>query len=282
MKSLTLGSALAALLFQGAATVAAAGPIYNWSWAQGGGGSYSNAGGRINWVETQLDTNTSLLRYTANFGETGSTLRTDGFTVCLTAGEASSGFEGELALIYVDTHTMFNSPGGSPAVTLYGHNGLADASSYFDGCQSAGVQSPDILMSSHDLDAASWLTDFNFSTNEDGTRTMTFELDVRPVQQHSPLYNNPLGKSWYGAGYADNIGLEMHTYSTLHANYANGYLTNWSSRGKGYLHITAPTTVTGTPVDPVPEPGSLALLGLGTVGYFGGRFRRRRGNRSAS
>lgn len=282
MKRFFLGSAFAALLFQGVATVAAAGPIYTWSWNQGGGGSYSNNAGRINWVQTQLDTNTSLLRYTANFGEEGSTLRTDGFTLSLTPGIAPSGYQGELALIYVDTHTAFTTPGGSPAITIYGHNGLTNASSYFDGSRAAGVQSPDRLMSSHDINAASWLTDFDYSTNADGTRTMTFELDVRPIQLHSPLYNNPMGKNWYGAGYAENIGLKMRTYSTLQASYADGYLTNWGWRREGYLDITGPTTPVDAPIDPVPEPTSLALLGLGAAGYFGGRLWKRRGNRSES
>jgi hypothetical protein len=282
MKRHALWGAIAAQLVAGAVTVATAGPIYTWGWTQGGGGSYSNNAGKINWVETQLDTNTSLLRYTANFGETGSTLKTDGFTLCLTPGTTPTGYEGELALIYVDTHTAFNSPGGSPALTVYGFNGLTNASSYFDGKRAAGVQAPDALLSSHDVDAASWLTDFDFWTNGDGTRTMTFELDVRPIQQHLPMYNNPMGASWYGAGYAENIGLKMRTYSTLSASYADGYLTNWGWRREGYLDVMSATTPVDTPIDPVPEPATIALLGLGTAGYLTGSLRRRRSNRSAS
>ena len=37
-----------------APSLAAAGPIYGWSWSSPGPGSFSNNGGRINWVETEL------------------------------------------------------------------------------------------------------------------------------------------------------------------------------------------------------------------------------------
>src|SRR5690606_13174330 len=88
-------------------SLALAGPIYGWSWSNPGPGTFSNTGGGITWIETQFDTNTNRLHWTANFGEMSNSLRTSGFTLALTAGPEPHPYAGELAVLYFAAKDVF-------------------------------------------------------------------------------------------------------------------------------------------------------------------------------
>lgn len=252
-----------------------AGPIYGWNWSNPGPGTFSNNGGRINWVESQFDTNNNRLRWTANFGQEASKLRTTGFTLALTAGPSPHPMAGEVALLYFDAEDAFAST-GAPILTAYGFNGLTDDKSYMDGSPAAGVQTPDRILSSRNSAAVAWLYDISAVTEADGTRTMSFEIDVDPIGSFSPTQSSPVANGWHGIGYGPNIGVRMHTFSDLHTTYSGDYLTAWSWKSQGQLSgASFAATVTDPIAQPVPEPGSLALLGIGAT-FLGSRVRPRK------
>src|SRR5690606_26346338 len=179
-------------------SLALAGPIYGWSWSNPGPGTFSNNGGRINWIETQFDTNTNRLRWTANFGEMSNSLRTSGFTLALTAGPEPHPYAGELAVLYFDVKDAFSPSVGTPILTAYGFNGSTYDKSYMDGSPLAGVQTPDRILSSRSADALNWLYDISAVAEANGTRTMSFEIDATPILNHTPLHSSPLADGWHG------------------------------------------------------------------------------------
>ena len=271
------------ILLAAAATVitagsAHAGPIYSYNWSVGDEGHACNAGGVINWVNAEFDTNTNHLKWYTNLGD-HTRLRTDGFTLALTPGGQGLR-ENETAMLYFDGKTPSFSPDERPALTAYSYNGSTvsnrpGSSSYYDGQSRAGMQDPDRIASSLE-DSPNWIYDLTCEVNADGSRTMGFEIDVAPLIGHANLYPSPSGATWNPAPFAETLGLWMGTYTGLGTKYEDGYLTNWSSSRTGYLQANSLSAEDDSvpPADPVPEPATLALLGLGIVGLIGSRRRK--------
>jgi hypothetical protein len=100
-----------------------------------------------------------------------------------------------------------------------------------------------------------------------------------------------LGASWRGAGFSDTIGIWFHPFDAAHISYNNsGQISALGFGASGYFDSGALNTTrscragstltqagqcaTGSTTN-VPEPGSLAILGLGFIGV-GYATRRRR------
>lgn len=265
-----LGAGIVSALALLTAGAASAGPIYSWDWAYGDAGLVNHNGGQINWIQSTFDTNTQRLSWYGNFGN-GTRVRTDGFTLALRSGGSPKYAASEVALLYLDTKGAATGPLAVPTLTAYGYNGLTYNTSHVDGHADTGTQAPDRIASS--ALSGDWAYDVSCVAHSDGTRTIGFDINLAEILGHTPLYSG--AGPWTGAGYDDRLSLFMQTFSSLQTSYDSGYLSNWSSTGKGYLEVTNAETRPDV-TDPVPEPASLALLALGAAALGAARLRRRR------
>lgn len=271
------GTLTAAALLALVSLPASAGPLYSWSWSPASNalpnGGVSHAGGTINWIETEFDTGSDVWSWTVNLGGPGSSKQTTGFTLAMSDGPNPKG-HGELALLYFDaTRTFDATPGDSPILTAYGYNGKNNATSYRDGSKVTGIQAPDRIGSSLTAGASSWLYDLSAVEEADGSRTFGFTLDATFIRAHTPLYGG--SEPWQGVGMGPKMGAWFHTFANLGTSYDGDWLSGWArpNGSEGYLDVANLQTTS-----PVPEPATLTLLGLGSIGLMG--FRRRRNSRS--
>ncbi len=249
-----------------------AGPVQTFHWMDGDPGTVDQRGGRINWIETEFDSDNQTLRWTGNFGN-HTRLRTDGFTLAISGGSSPKHAAGDVALFYFDSnYGPASSPLDQPVLTAYTYNGNVDmytATSYMDGSGATGTQDPDPIASSAVPGANDWVEDLFFRAEADGSRTMGFEIDVSSIIGHTPLHP---ASNWTGTGFGEEIGMWMQTYTNLNTDYEDGYVTGWNSGFSGSLELGNMQTA----ADPVPEPATLTLFGLGAAGFFGRRLRRRK------
>jgi hypothetical protein len=112
-----------------------------------------------------------------------------------------------------------------------------------------------------------------------------FTLDVTTINSLN------LGVNWRGAGFSDEIGIWYHPFDAAQISYNNyGQISAFRSGASGYFDTGALRTTRSCPAGSsltpagrcatgntsnVPEPGSLAILGLGFIGV-GYATRRRR------
>ena len=198
-----------------------------------------------------------------------------GFVLVVNDGPEPRKHVGELAAIYFDAAT---DP-SDPIISAYAYNGATSATSYRQGIgpnvrpNTVGNQPPDRIASELDPSSPQFVNSAALTDNADGTRTLSMSLDATVIQNHTPLYNSydydsNTALSWYGIGFAEQVGIWFHPYIAA-ANYdASGYLVpELNGRDSGWNEARTDVgyyDVFGQPTDVVPEPGTIAmLLGLG-------------------
>lgn len=215
--------------------------------------------GRIAKMESNYDPSKGELSWSADFTSTSGTLP-NAFWLVVSDGPDPKGIAGQLAIFYFDASTMV------PKLTAYGYNGENGFNSYRDGSPAAGIQAPDRIASS--------ITTPGFATsmtvkNANGVRTLGFSADISGVNAYKPT--NGVASNWEGAKYGSKIGVWFHPVSGATTSYDDaGYLSTFNVGKSGWYDANHQNAT------PVPEPASLAILGLGLVGVA----RRRRAKKA--
>ncbi|MCA9256198.1 MAG: PEP-CTERM sorting domain-containing protein [Phycisphaerales bacterium] len=259
-----LATTLIAILAAATTTNNASASLFEWNWTpastDGSNIGYNSYGGDINSIHGEFDSTTQTLKWLVNY-KNESHLDPEGFTLALNNGPNPKGHAGELALIY------FDATRSTPVLTAYGYNGQNSTSTFYDGSERAGNQTPDMIGSSRG--GAGWITNLIDRRESDNSITLGFEIDASGINGHTPMHPGPGGLAdWFGVGFDNSLGIWMHSFRGLDTNYAGDFLTQWSAKKEGWLDGCNFTTT--------PEPGTIALLGLG-----GWALIRRRNGRTA-
>ena len=213
----------------------------------------SAAGGAIDTINSSFRPSDNRFEWTVRFSDQIS----DGYTLVLSPGDMPQGTAGEFAAIYFDATDTNN-----PVVSIYGYNGLNNPSSFRDGSEAPGNQTPDRILST--LVDPSFIVDLSVADDGLGGRTMTLIMDATVVNTHSPAYPGPPGTDWTGLAYGEEIGVWFHPFSSLTTEYhpeggqfpaATNYLSRWIGVSGFYDAAGLTTTL-------VPAPGTAALIAM--------------------
>ncbi len=240
-----------AMLAVATTTGAAKASLYEWDWTpastDGSNLGYNSYGGDINSIHGEFNTTTQTLKWLVNYKDESSR-DPEGFTLALNNGPNPKGHSGELALIY------FDATRSNPVLTAYGYNGQNSTSTFYDGSERGGNQTPDLIGTSRST--AGFINQLIDRRESDNSITLGFEINTALINGHTPMHPGPGGVAdWFGTGFDNHLGIWMHSFRGLDTSYSGDYLTQWSAKKEGWLDGSDFTTT--------PEPGSIALLGLG-------------------
>lgn len=249
MKSMLLAAAGVAAI--GSSAMADVIHVWDWSASADGTSGLNMNGGEFSAIHAEFNVDTQRFLWQVTFADQ----ITDGYTLAVNSGPNPKGHAGELALVYFDT----TAP--SPMVTVYAYNGQNSMTSYRDGSQISGIQSPDMILASDTNENHSAIMQASVVDNMDGSRVMTLELDASMINAHNPAYPGPDGPSeWTGLQFSEALGLWMHPLANLNSSYnQDGSLDQWSGT-QGWFDGSNFETTT------IPAPaGALALGGAGLL-----------------
>lgn len=245
----TAALALAAL----ASASAHAAQTFVWNYRLGQTpGEANNLGGAIESITAAYEPGGHGFYYSVTF----SNQITEGFTLMLSPGATPKEHSAELAVLYFDATDRQNL-----RLSAYAFNGVNMETSFFDGAQFAGVQTPDRIQSTAGslarLDASMSVVD------QGGKRTMTINFFADEINLHTPLTpppNAPGDSEWTGLAFGQQLGMWFHPFSTLDTSYdQNGYLTDWTGT-RGWLDGTGWETF----IVPAPSAAGV-LMGVGVL-----------------
>lgn len=229
------------ILLLGSAAVHAV-PIYSYSTDNFGqsvlsaspSGGVNPNGGEVLTLDTTYSSATGDFTwdYTAAVGGGGN--HTDGFWLVVSDGPGPKYNTGEYAILYGDTQNN--------QVTAYEYNGVNNNGSY----SNAGALL-DVFPNS-----------INSSTDTSGITSVSLSINVNDI-------NNSFSTTdWKGVQFADQIGIWFHP--TANSNFS--YLTNGTNGIQSYSGQAGWYDTRGSLTTDVPEPGMLALLGIGAIGFL--------------
>lgn len=228
----------------------------NWVWDWNGGNAYNNAGGSINSIRAEFNDQTNRFVWRTNFGDNPNGKKTDGYWLVVSPGPNPKGNDGELAALYFDRN------GGNPSLTVYAYNGVNGDTSWKDGSQASGNQTPDRILSSRLTQ--NWINSLTAVDEANGTRTFTIDIDATAIQTHVPLHGGP--DPWTGVGFGQKMGLWFHPVVGISSAYSQGYLSDWQYKDQGWFDGSNFTTV--------PEPATMLALGAGLAALAARRKRK--------
>lgn len=250
MKAFVLGAA--AILMALTSSTAKA-TIYEFNWPPQNGGSLSvdNTGGVIENVKSSYNTSNKEFSYYATFGAVpgSSTLKTNGFWLAVSSGPNPKGTDDQLAIFY------FDASRSTPVLTVYGYNGVNGNTSWYDGSDASGTQSPDRIKSSKV--STDWIKNLT-ATTVAGKTVLGFKIDASGINSHDPKYGAPA--DWEGAKFGSKIGIWFHQQAGVSSSYgSNGFLSAFNSKKGGWFDGANLNT------NVVPEPASMTALALGAL-----------------
>lgn len=201
----------------------------------------SAAAGRTTIVRSTFNATTKRLTWEATFRAENGVLP-NGFTLAVNDGPNPNGLPGQLALFYFDCSGT--GPIADPVLTVYGYNGQNNPNSFKDGDgNSANDPNPDVILSS--LTDAGWVNALTCRNNDDGTRTIGFDINVIDICEHVPAFPNSMGEPWTGAQFDESFGFWFHPFRLTDVNYNDmGFLTLWNFDRQGWVDVANEVTTT--------------------------------------
>jgi hypothetical protein len=197
----------------------------------------SDRAGDITSLSTRYDSNTNILIWSSTINKKGKSLA-NGFTLVLSNGADPKSHANEYAVFYGDFKT------GN--LTSYVYDGNRSSKNQWKGefIQSfAGV----------------------INTERTSRRELSFDfsIDVASINSYIPKSGKKKVNDWDGALFDDQVGIWYHPFVSKKIKYNNDGSIAKFKRGKTSYYDTAHKATE------VPEPGILALTGLGMIGMIG-------------